>query len=66
MTHEKRNPGAGDAGARKTFDQLATAITPDLTSPLHVAQTHRLVRRYGLELHIAALVAELAFQGRPA
>ena len=41
MAPAKRNPGAGDTGARKS-DQLAKAIGSDLTSLPEDLQTHHI------------------------
>jgi hypothetical protein len=60
MAPEKVEAGRGRHLA--PAPDCVSADAPDLTSPLHVTQTHRLAQRYGLERNIAALVAELAFQ----
>jgi hypothetical protein len=60
MPPTKRNPSAARAGARKT-DQLATAITPEITPLHHVLQIQRLAARFGLTISTAGAIAELAF-----
>jgi len=53
MAPAKRNPGAGDTGARKS-DQLAKAIGSDLTSLPEDLQTHH-IRGIGVAVHHALL-----------
>jgi hypothetical protein len=62
MALTKRNPRAGGPGARKAFDQLTIAIASDDIDPTLALQLKKLERRFRLEPHIAALIAELAFQ----
>jgi hypothetical protein len=65
MAITKRNPDAGGVGARKA-DLLGTAITSEDTQTARSLQVQKLIARFRLSPVRAAVVAELAFAGRPA
>jgi hypothetical protein len=63
MTITTRNPGAGDAGARKS-DQLATAIGSEHNRSLVDLQALFVERRLRVPPALATTIAMLAFYGR--
>jgi hypothetical protein len=63
MAPTTRNPGAGDAGARKC-DLVGTTIVSDLTPSLVDLQVNYVARRLRVPLALATVIASHAFETR--
>jgi hypothetical protein len=65
MAPEKRNPGAGDAGARKC-DLFGSRVDSEFINYLIDFQVNFVARRLRVPLALAAVIASHAFCGRRA